>query len=101
MSDPWLSIVLLSGLLGMSLSFYLLLAYRSLWTKPLRRVLGLHVWSYRNPFDRTCEQCRRHEVFHGWSYAPLHQGWWEVFNEGNGRRAICTTKTATREVSQS
>lgn len=41
-----------------------------------------HRWQYRNPYDRTCRTCGRHEVAHGWA-AELHIWWWEVFDEGD------------------
>ncbi|WP_323016390.1 hypothetical protein [Castellaniella sp.] len=43
----------------------------------------LHRWVYRNPFNRTCKVCGRHEVFHGKTAAlTKFEGWWEVFDDG-------------------
>lgn len=50
----------------------------------LRKLLGLHVWRYRNPYDRTCSVCGRHEVAHCWAWGG--NSWWEVFNEGESRK---------------
>lgn len=59
--------------------------------RPVRRVLGLHVWSYRNPHDRTCDGCGRHQVEHARHYTDT-RGWWETFQEGNGNLLRCSTK---------
>lgn len=46
----------------------------------IRRLSGIrHAWSYRNPYDRTCTVCRRHEVAHTDGRAQ----WWEVFCDGS------------------
>lgn len=51
----------------------------SIWN--LLHKLGIHKWSYRNPFDRTCDICQKHQqeyarVFEGEN--PFYkQGWWE------------------------
>lgn len=42
-----------------------------------------HSWHYRNPFDRTCKKCGRHEVSHCWSMSTWNKAWWEVFNDGD------------------
>lgn len=47
----------------------------------LRKWLGLHVWRYRNPFDRTCEVCGRNEVAHEF-YGDPHDVRWVVFDDG-------------------
>lgn len=46
---------------------------------------GFHWWEYRNPFDRTCRVCKRHEVEHMCSDDLPNlfaRGWWECFDEG-------------------
>lgn len=47
----------------------------------LRKLLGLHVWRYRNPYDRTCVLCGRNEVEHCWVDGTGRE--WKVFNEGS------------------
>lgn len=47
----------------------------------IRRWLGLHHWRYRNPYDRTCKVCGRHEVSH--CSVSWRNAWWEVFSEGD------------------
>lgn len=43
--------------------------------------LGIHRWIYRNPYDRACRICSKHQqefayVFEGEN--PLYKrGWWE------------------------
>lgn len=56
--------------------------------KYLRSILWRHHWQYRNPFDRTCKVCGRHEVGHSlpWNWNHRFKWWWEVFNEGNIER---------------
>lgn len=50
----------------------------------IRKLLGMHRWLYRNPFDRRCQKCGRHEVFHGFEAALTKQnGCWDVFDDGN------------------
>lgn len=39
-----------------------------------------HRWVYRNPYDRTCSVCGRHEVEH--RYYDTYDDW-EVFSEGD------------------
>lgn len=46
-------------------------------------VINGHSWDYRNPFDRTCKKCGRHEVSHCWSMSTWNKAWWEVFNDGD------------------
>jgi hypothetical protein len=48
----------------------------------IRRWLGLHEWKYRNPFDRTCNVCGRHEVAFSWAW-DWSRTWWEVHTYGN------------------
>lgn len=48
-----------------------------------------HIWSYRNPYDRTCTKCKRHEQEECWAdeyarYGMESIGTWEVYNEGDG-----------------
>lgn len=53
----------------------------------LRQIIRwLHDWDYRNPFDRTCRICHRHETkwCHPWQNALSRaNGWWEVQRDGN------------------
>lgn len=65
-------------------------------TRPVRRMLGLHVWRYRNPYDRTCEGCGRHQVEHSRHYTD-RTGWWETFKKGNGNLMVCKSKKAKME----
>lgn len=59
----------------------------------LRNALRMHHWRYRNPFDRTCRVCGRHEVFHGFDTALTHQnGWWELFDDGDATAKPCGRK---------
>ena len=57
----------------------------------VRKYCGLHAWSYRNPYDRTCVKCGRNEVEHSYVGHSLYRssGFWEVFKEGNGNNIIC------------
>lgn len=48
----------------------------------IRRKLGMHEWEYRNPYDRTCEVCGRHEVQYCWSW-DWGGGWWESHDDGD------------------
>lgn len=77
------------------LLFFLAYFWRDL-TRPVRRVLGVHVWHYRNPHDRTCEGCGRHQVEHARHYTDS-RGWWETFREGNGNLLICKAKKTNLE----
>lgn len=55
-------------------------------TRPLRAFLHrFHRWDYRNPYDRTCHICGRHEVEHRWHTEPGigNRSWWEVFADGD------------------
>jgi hypothetical protein len=54
------------------------------WRWLLWKVFGRHKWDYRNPYDRTCKTCGRHEVVHAWNVTD--SGWWEVFQMGNERK---------------
>lgn len=47
----------------------------------LRRLLGLHIWHYHNPYDRTCSICGQHEVQHCRAWGG--SSWWEVFRDGD------------------
>lgn len=48
----------------------------------LHRLTVRHKWEYRNPYDRTCKVCGRHEVSHCWA-GSWGSSWWEVFREGD------------------
>ena len=48
----------------------------------LRRTFWMHRWEYRNPYNRTCSICDRHEVMHYHSWNP-NARWWETFDKGN------------------
>lgn len=56
--------------------------------------LGLHQWEYRNPYDRTCTVCNRHEVNHCTPGGNVltKPGWWEVFRDGNPNAKPCGRK---------
>lgn len=60
-------------------------------SRQLRKALGFHVWSYRNPHDRTCEKCGRHQVEHH-HIVSERSTWWETFRQGNGNLLICKAK---------
>lgn len=52
--------------------------------KWLRKLLfSDHRWEYRNPYDRTCAICGRHEVSHCRGMETWNIAWWEVFDEGD------------------
>lgn len=47
---------------------------------------GRHKWEYRNPYDRTCAICGRHEVQYCADWRDVFdrfKGWWEAHREGN------------------
>lgn len=46
-------------------------------------LLPMHQWKYRNPYNRTCQVCGRHEVRHRWAGDAHRLGWWEVFDNGD------------------
>lgn len=49
----------------------------------VKRVLKKHhSWVYRNPYDRRCSVCNRHEVSHCFP-DNWNASWWEVFNDGD------------------
>lgn len=43
-------------------------------------ILSRHLWSYRNPYDRRCKKCCRHEVVHTCRVTGSNS--WEVFHPG-------------------
>lgn len=50
-----------------------------------------HRWKYRNPYDRTCKICGRHEQEECWAdeyarYGMRARGIWEVYNEGDPQK---------------
>ena len=50
-----------------------------------------HKWSYRNPANRTCLVCGRHEeqMCNSWDFARkglAARSWWEVFNPGDATK---------------
>lgn len=49
----------------------------------LKRIFWFHQWEYRNPFDRTCHTCGRHEVQDCWAW-----GRWEVVSDGDTRSKV-------------
>ncbi len=48
----------------------------------VRRTLHMHVWVYRNPSDRKCKTCGRHEQEYTWNVHPPTLPWWEALDEG-------------------
>ena len=79
-------------LLALPLAFYVLFTFvPKVFRLLFRNVLGLHTWSYRNPFDRTCTVCKRHEVNHCMAGGNIwtKPGWWEVFNDGDMNANPC------------
>lgn len=48
----------------------------------IMRITDPHRWSNRNPFDRTCSICGRHEVKHCY-VDNWNNDWWEVFSDGD------------------
>lgn len=59
-----------------------------------KKLFKLHTWKYRNPFNRRCSVCGRHEVFH--SYDPILTkvtGWWEIFKDGDSTAKPCGKKS--------
>lgn len=66
---------------------------------PWRRIaawmgLPVHDYRYRNPYDRTCRNCRRSQNEYMWSWQSWRdRGWWEVMHPGyRGHR--CSEKDA-------
>lgn len=49
--------------------------------RKIAKKFGWHSWRYRNPYDRTCDVCGRHEVEHCYDLTDKY-GFWEVFHEG-------------------
>ncbi len=50
-----------------------------------------HRWEYRNPYDRTCKICGRHEQEECWAdeyarYGMRARGTWEVYREGDPKK---------------
>lgn len=42
-----------------------------------------HKWSYRNPYDRTCKVCKRHEVEYSLGFGSAwFRSWWETYSNG-------------------
>lgn len=49
----------------------------------LRKNFWSHEWSYRNPYNRYCTVCGRHEIVHSnGEHGFAERTWWEVFDEG-------------------
>ena len=44
---------------------------------------GGHSWKYRNPYDRTCQVCGKHEVSHCSDIENWSRAWWEIFAAGD------------------
>lgn len=67
---------------------------------PWRRIaawmgLPVHDYRYRNPYDRTCRNCRRTENEYCWDMSEFYSrnAWWEVMHPGyRGHR--CSEKDA-------
>jgi hypothetical protein len=53
--------------------------------------LGMHLWVYRNPYDRTCRVCGKHQVEHMFLVNPPVYPWWGTF--GNGRPGYRCNRT--------
>lgn len=56
------------------------------WRWLLWMVFGRHKWAYRNPYDRTCKMCGRHEVSHCADLDSWNRAWWETWNDGDERK---------------
>ena len=46
-------------------------------------IFGRHKWTYRNPYDRTCSVCGKHEIVYCSNVKGQSNSWWEVFNDGD------------------
>lgn len=88
MSNETAALVFAIGLFLILYPFTTLPLLRRLLRKPLR----LHRWSYRNPYERRCLACGRHEVMHTWNTAPPSGSWWEVFDDGDASVKPCGKK---------
>ena len=57
----------------------LVLALVIWFARPVLRLAGLpiHIWVYRNPYDRTCKHCGEHQNFYQWTWSIGDNGWWE------------------------
>ena len=59
----------------------------------LRRLTYRHSWVYRNPYDKRCRVCKRHEVMH---YTHNRIGakvtFWDVFDDGDVTKHTHTGK---------
>lgn len=62
-----------------------------LWTllnnikKWFKRTFWRHKWDYRNPYDRYCSVCHRHEVVYSWNLtgSGIHRDHWVEHDEGD------------------
>lgn len=50
--------------------------------KVFRTIFWRHRWEYRNPFDRRCTVCGKHQVKHCWPCDYLRD-WWETWEDGD------------------
>jgi hypothetical protein len=53
-----------------------------------RKTFWAHKWKYRNPYNRSCVTCGRHEIeFSDNGKKPFDRTrgrhWWEAYNEGD------------------
>lgn len=42
-----------------------------------------HKWEYRNPYNRRCTVCGRHEFMHSRDNTFGSPSWWEIFSDGD------------------
>ena len=69
-----------------------IIAYMIMFSPLLLVAMGIywllfgHRWKYRNPYDRTCKVCNRHEVSHCWDLKSWNRSWWEIFDEGDATK---------------
>ena len=59
--------------------------FDKMFSKLLSFLLSPHKWEYRNPYDRTCSVCGRHEVSHCYS-GEWSRSWWECFDDGDANK---------------
>jgi hypothetical protein len=82
MFETFLIIVLLVAMVALLFGFLKLMDLWASWP---------HRWKYRNPYDRTCKICGRHEQEECWAdeyarYGMRARGIWEVYREGDPKK---------------
>ena len=60
----------LKNILSFLLALYVLIRF------VLHKTLGVHYWKYRNPYDRVCQICDKHQSWYMFTWINK-RGWWE------------------------